>query len=83
MELVRFLSAYTGEIAGAAKAMDPSRITRYVMNLSTLFHKFYNNCRVKGENEALSAARLYLCTATRTVIKNALQLFKVDAPEAM
>lgn len=82
-ELVRFLSAYTGEIAGAAKTMDPSRITRYVMNLSTLFHKFYNNCRVKCDNEALCAARLYLCTAARTVIRNALQLFKVDAPEAM
>ena len=82
-ELIRFLSSYTGEIAGAAKAMDPSRVTRYVTNLSTLFHKFYNNCRVKGENEALSAARLYLCTATRTVIRNALELFKVDAPESM
>lgn len=82
-ELVRFLSAYTGEIAGAAKAMDPSRITRYVTNLSTLFHKFYNNCRVKCDDEALCAARLYLCTAARTVIRNALQLFKVDAPEAM
>lgn len=83
IELTRFLSAYTGEIAGAAKAMDPSRITRYVMNLSTLFHKFYNNCRVKGVDEQLSAARLYLCTATRTVLENALKLFKVDAPETM
>ena len=67
----------------AAKGMDPSKITRYVMNLSTLFHKFYNACRVKGSDEALQAARLYLCTATRTVLENGLELFKVKAPESM
>lgn len=83
MELIRFLSGYTDEVAGSAKAMDPARITRYVMNLSTLFHKFYNNCRVKGEEENLRAARMYLCTATGIVLKNALSLFKVTAPEAM
>ena len=44
IELIRFLSGFTGEIAGAAKNREPARITRYVMNLSTLFHKFYNNC---------------------------------------
>ena len=83
IELIRFLSGFTGEIAGAAKNREPARITRYVTNLSTLFHKFYNNCRVKGENESLTAARLYLCVAARTVIENALALFKVTAPEAM
>ncbi len=83
IELIRFLSGLTGEIAGAAKNREPARITRYVTNLSTLFHKFYNNCRVKGENESLTAARLYLCVAARTVIENALALFKVTAPEAM
>ncbi len=83
IELIRFLSTYTGEIIGAAKTMDPARITKYVVNLSTLFHKFYNNCRVKGDNEALTAARLYLCTAAGTVLENALALFKVTAPEQM
>ncbi len=83
IELIRYLSAFTGEIAGAAKNREPARITRYVTNLSTLFHKFYNNCRVKGEDEALTAARLYLCVAAKTVIENALALFKVTAPEAM
>ncbi len=83
IELIRFLSAYTGEISGAAKAMDPARIPKYLVTLSTLFHKFYNNCRVKGEDENLSAARLYLCTAVKTVLENALALFKVTAPEQM
>lgn len=83
VELIRYLSNFTGEIAGAARAMEPARITRYVTNVSTLFHKFYNNCRVKGGNEALTAARLYLCSATKTVLENALRLFKVSAPESM
>ena len=73
----------TGEVQSAAKALDPAKITKYVMNLSTLFHKFYNACRVKGSDEALQAARLYLCTATRTVLENGLELFKVTAPESM
>ena len=83
MELIRHLSSYTGEVQSAAKALDPAKITKYVMNLSTLFHKFYNACRVKGSDEALQAARLYLCTATRTVLENGLELFKVTAPESM
>ena len=83
LELIRYLSAFTGEVAAAAKLKDPAKITRYVMNLSTLFHKFYNTCRVKGSDEALQAARLYLCTATRTVLENGLALFKVTAPESM
>ena len=83
IELVRQLSAYTGEVEGAARAMDPARITRYVAALSTLFHKFYNACRVKGDDPALTAARLYLCTAFKQVLENGLALFNVTAPETM
>lgn len=83
LELIRYLSSYTGEVTAAARTLDPAKITKYVMNLSTLFHKFYNACRVKGVDESLTAARLYLCTATRTVLENALALFKVTAPESM
>ncbi len=83
IELIRHLSSYTDELIQAAKTFDPARITRYAVSLATLFHKFYNTCRVKGEEEALMAARLCLCTATRTVIRNALSLFRVSAPEEM
>ena len=44
---------------------------------------FRSACRVKGSDEALQAARLYLCTATRTVPENGLALFKVTVPESM
>jgi arginyl-tRNA synthetase len=54
-----------------------------VQELATKFHKFYAACRVKGIDEELMQARLSLCSATATVIKNVLTLLKIDAPEKM
>ena len=83
LELIRHLSSFTEEIVQAAKDYDPARINRYVITLATLFHKFYNTCRVRGEEESLTAARLALCTAVSTVICNVLSMFKISAPESM
>lgn len=83
LELIRHLSSFTEEIVQAAKDYDPARINRYVITLATLFHKFYNTCRVRGEEESLTAARLALCTAVSTVIRNVLSMFKISAPESM
>ena len=83
VELIRHLSAYTDEIIAAARDYDPARITRYVITAATLFHKFYNACRVKGVDESLSAARLTLCLAAKTVICNVLNLMKITVPESM
>lgn len=83
LELIRYISAYTDEIIASARDYDPARITRYVITLATLFHKFYNAKRVKGEEEPLLQARLSLCIATGTVIKNILKMFSISAPESM
>lgn len=83
IELINKLALLTGEIITSAKTYDPARITHYVYETATLFHKFYNACRVKGENESLMQARLALCTATKTVIENILIMFKITAPESM
>lgn len=82
-ELIRHLAAFTGEIIESAKSSDPARITRYCLELATLYHKFYNTCRVKGEDESLLQARMALCAATRHTLRNALALLKIDAPESM
>lgn len=82
-ELIRLLARYPGEIIDASKYYDPARITRYTQDLATQFHKFYNACRVKGEDENLMQARLSLCVATRITLNNALNLMKISAPEAM
>lgn len=83
IELIRHLSAYTDEIVAAAKDYDPARITRYVITLATLYHKFYNTCRVKDAEDGLRAARICLCKAVATVIRNVLSLLKISAPEVM
>ena len=83
LSLIRHLAAYTGEVVSAAKDYDPARITRYVIDLANLFHKFYNACRVKGEEDSLCQARLTLCVAVKTVIHNVLTMYKMSAPESM
>ena len=82
-ELIRKLATLPEEIIGAAKNYDPARLTHYVIDTATLFHKFYTACRVKGEEEPLMQARLALCMATRIVIENVLGLLKITAPESM
>lgn len=83
MELIRHLGALPEEIVEAARVYDPSKITRYAMDLATLFHKFYNACRVKGSDEGLMAARLALCVCVKQTLENVLSLLKIDAPETM
>lgn len=82
-ELIVHIAALTDEIILSAKAYDPAKITHYVEELATKFHKFYAACRVKVEDESLMQARLTLCSATATVIKNVLTLMKIDSPEKM
>ena len=82
-ELIRHLSALTDEVITAAKSYDPAKITHYVVELATLFHKFYNAQRVMCDDEGLMQARLYLCTAVKDTIKNILTMLKITAPEVM
>lgn len=82
-ELIRHLSLLGGEIIAAAKSYDSARLTRYVYNLATLFHKFYNARRVLCDDPALRGARLDLCRASAVVIENVLGVLKIDAPQTM
>lgn len=82
-DLISHLAGLTNEIIGAAKNYDPAKITHYVIDLATLFHKFYNAHRVVSEDKELTEARLFLCTAVKNTIKNILVMLKVDVPEAM
>ncbi len=82
-ELIRRIAQFPNELVDAAKAYDPARITRYATDLATLFHKFYNACKVLGEDESLMQARIALCLAVRTTLKNALTVLNITAPESM
>lgn len=70
-------------VEGAAGAREPHRMTVYAQELATLFHQFYHQCRIVSEDETLSSARLLLAEATMQVLKNALTLLGVAAPESM
>jgi arginyl-tRNA synthetase len=83
VELVRHLAALPREIDDAAKNYDPSRITKYSIELATKFHKFYAACRVKDENKSLCAARLSLCEAVKIVLENCSEILKIDCPDSM
>lgn len=82
-ELIRHIACFTNEIVESAKNNDPSRMTRYAMELASLFHKFYNACRVKCDDEPLMQARLALCLATKNVLCNLLTMLNIQAPVSM
>ncbi|MEG0546387.1 MAG: arginine--tRNA ligase [Oscillospiraceae bacterium] len=82
-ELIRHLSGLTDEFILAAKYYDPARITRYATTLATLFHKFYNACRVSVPDESLMQSRLLLCSCVRETMVNILTLLKITTPTSM
>lgn len=82
-ELIRHISSLTSEIENAARILEPSKITKYVLDLATLFHKFYNACRCDIEDKDLQTARLFLCKCVKDVMYNVLTMMKLSAPESM
>lgn len=85
--LLGALAEYPRVLASAAELREPHRVARYLEDLATAYHKFYDSCRVlpRGgeEVEPVGIARLWLCAATRQVIANGLQLLGVSAPDKM
>ena len=82
-DLIKQISLLPEEVKGAARDLDPSRINKYVIELAARFHKFYNACRIKGEETPLLLARLKLADTVRTVIANCLGILGVSAPVNM
>lgn len=83
IDLIKKLADYPGEIKLAADNLAPYRITVYTQELSSTFHSFYNKCRVLTDSEDLTTARLLLVMAVQQVIKNALSILGIAAPDRM
>ncbi|MFZ7121516.1 MAG: arginine--tRNA ligase [Eubacteriaceae bacterium] len=83
LELIRKLADLPQEILTAINKLDPSRITKYALELSSNFHSFYNACRVITEDEELKKARIMLIECTKQVIRNVLDILGVNAPDRM
>ena len=83
LALIKTLAQFPEELHLAARDYDPSRINRYLVTLAGDFHRFYNACRIKGEEHGLLSARLKLADTVRAVLANGLGLLGVSAPEKM
>ena len=81
--LIKQLANYCEELKIAARDYDPSHVNRYLVDLASAFHKFYNNCRIKGEDAAVANARLKLADSVRSVLRNGMELIGCSAPERM
>jgi arginyl-tRNA synthetase len=82
-DLIKQLDVFPRVVESAAVDFSPHLLAEYALGLARAFHAYYTDHRVLGETEALTAARLALLHATRTVLRRCLRLLGMSVPEAM
>ena len=83
MTLIKLMARYPEVIEGAAKSLEPHRVTFYLNDLASVFHGYYNKNKVISDNKELTVARLFLIKSISIVLGNALKILGVNAPEKM
>ncbi|MDI6826984.1 MAG: arginine--tRNA ligase [Armatimonadota bacterium] len=83
IDLIKKLAEFPDLVLQAGQLREPHRLTRYAQDLASIFHGFYTDCRVVGDDKDLTGARLVLVDATRVVLASVLRLIGVSAPERM
>ena len=83
IELIKQLSRFSSTVEATAERREVHRIPTFILDMVGLFHAYYNKHRVVSDNEPLTQARLALVEAVRQVVKNALGLLGIEAPERM
>jgi arginyl-tRNA synthetase len=83
MALVRKMLLLPELVEGIARTLEPHHLPHYAVELATVFHDFYEKCRVVSDDESLTKARLKLVAACRTVLARTLALMGVSAPDRM
>jgi arginyl-tRNA synthetase len=83
VSLIKQLLAFPEVVSGAANAREPHRVITYLNETATAFTKFYDACRIVGEEPALATARMHLAEAARIVLHNGLSVLGISAPERM
>ena len=83
IDLLKHLSRFPEFVNLAYENLEPQNIANYLQELSSRFHKFYNNCRVIIDDIELSKARLATVKATKVVLINGLKILGISAPERM
>ncbi len=83
LALIKQLGDLPEELLAAALEREPHRITRYALDLASLFHSFYTHCHILGEADVVRDARLVLVAQVKSVLQKVLEILGVDAPEQM
>ena len=83
INLAKELATFSKVIKKAAEEFEPSILARYLIDVASLYSKFYNECTVLGEDENLKVARLALCYSAGIVIKKGLEILGISCPDKM
>ena len=83
IDLIKHLLAFPHIIKSAAIQFEPHHVVKYLIDLATLFHKFYTEHRVISDEVHTTRARLLLCQATQIVLSNGCSMLGINAPETM
>ncbi len=83
IDLIRELNILPELVLDVAQSYEVHKLTTYAKSLADKFHKFYEKCKVIGEDEELQKARLTLLLASKIVLKNTLDILGIEAPEKM
>ena len=83
IDLIKAITRFPEVVEGAARTLEPHRLTFYLNDLAAGFHSYYNKNKVISDDGVLTAARLFLVKSVLTVLKNTLKMLGVSAPEKM
>ena len=83
INLIKSITRFPEVVEGAARMLEPHRLTFYLNDLAAIFHSYYNKNKVISDDRALTGARLFLTKSVLTVLKNALNMLGVSTPEKM
>lgn len=83
IELLKKVAEFESTIESAAESRAPHRLTNYIQDLASAFHKFYNAEKVLTDDAEKTKAHVALVDAVRITLHNALTLVGVSAPESM
>jgi arginyl-tRNA synthetase len=83
VDLIKAITRFPEVVEGAAKSLEPHRLTFYLSDVAALLHSYYNKYKVLSEDEGMSGARLFLVESVQIVLQNALKLLGVSTPEHM
>ncbi|MDD5712301.1 MAG: arginine--tRNA ligase [Smithellaceae bacterium] len=81
--LIKALTRFPDIVEGAARSLEPHRLTFYLNELAGIFHSYYNKNKVISDDQTLTNARLFLVNMVLVVLRNALRILGVEAPEKM